>query len=81
MQENLILQPIRKEVESLSLSLPYSVVHVRMARFGQDAVGIGAAATIFREIFQETGALVSHQLKVPKMNNGYYKNKQKSLSQ
>lgn len=66
--EDLILQPVRDEVKRLALELPFDAVQIRMTGFGKNAVAIGAASMVFKEIFKETQAAVKHVFEVPGRN-------------
>ncbi|MGP8321959.1 MAG: ROK family protein [Methanosarcinaceae archaeon] len=51
--KELILNPIKNEVDELVLELPRQMVSITMTQFGRYAVSIGAAALILKEIFRE----------------------------
>ncbi len=63
--EDMILQPIRAEVQRLTLALPFRAAQIRMTSLGRNAVALGAAANVFKEIFKETQAAVRHVFEVP----------------
>lgn len=71
--EDLILQPIRAEVERLTLALPFRAAQIRMTTLGRNAVSLGAASNVFMEIFKETKAAVHHEFNVPTVRNNRMK--------
>jgi len=50
----LILEPIRKVVRKLSFAKPAGLVRIIPSNLGKDAVALGAAALVRREIFLKT---------------------------
>ncbi len=62
---DLILEPIRSEVKKLTLELPFKAVTIKMTGFGQNAVAIGAASLIFKQVFKKTQSAARHVFAIP----------------